>query len=283
MIQAPSRFRIDLDHTEQLMRAVAAFTVDPLKNIVFYTFPFLRAMSSNYVQMRENDASQDAMMPSTHKSLILGEIENLSLAAKISRTVLCYAALNHHFGSYGGGCSLTKPAVFLPIQHLFRIGLPPFTQAPDPTLAGGLWNFSDHQTRFLICRELAQIKHNNVMLRIAIKISLIAAGFVFYATPLSWMGGLILFITALALYILSEKRFESKMDQFAVDILAQKLDRPLAIQTAIQTLEKMVEQNIARRNVNPLCRLYTRPNGNNLLDLTHPFLTSRIQRLKKMI
>src|SRR5579872_5970266 len=64
-------FQYDLDHFENLTRAVSALTIDPFKNLLFYVFPFLNAYSSSYIQLRENDPAQEAMMPEKYKKTVL--------------------------------------------------------------------------------------------------------------------------------------------------------------------------------------------------------------------
>lgn len=275
------RLRLDLDHTDQLIGAVSALTLDPLKNIVFYIFPLLRAWSSNYVQIRSNDPSQSAMMPDDAKKRILEEIALLKTCAEIKRNITPYAALNYRFGSCGGSCSITSPALFIPHQHLFRIGKSPFVQEKEGE-EFGVWNFNDNQTRFLICRELASIKKNNTMLRTVIKICIMAALFILYKLPFAWIGAALLLLTAIALYVIVERLFTSKMDLKGVEILAKRLHiRPIeAAQIAIGTLEKMRKQNQLKRK-NWLCHLYITKSGDNLLDFYHRPLGKRIERLRK--
>lgn len=263
------QLRFDQDHAEHLMRAFYSVTVDPVIDLFFYAFPFCRAMGSWPIEIRENDPSQNFMMPESRKSFILNEIKDLTHHAGITRSIRVYATLNHHFDGYGGKCSFTSPCLFLPYHHLF-----PKENQPDP-----LWDFSANETRFLICRELAQIQRNDLVLRIAIKVCLFIAGFTLYATPLAWIATLVVLAAAVSLHLLSERYFESKMDAAAIPILGKRLgDTSLAKQVALDTLQKMAAQNIERRKLNPLCRLYTTGKGNNLLDLTHPFLTTRIRR-----
>lgn len=278
---APS-LQLDLDHTEQVIRTISAITIDPFKNILFYVFPWIGAMSGNYIEMRGNDPAQEAMMPAAPKASILREICLLKNAAGIRGKVIPYTGLNHSFSNCGGGFSLTNPALFIPHQHLFRAGRNPFTQDNDLPL--GDWNYTDDETRFLIARELGHIKYNDQLLRIAMKITLLAAIFTIYATPIGMFGGCAGLAAAVALHLISEKCFAAKMDLVAVEILSHHInDRPRAIQTALSALNKMIRQNIARRENSRICHLYISKLGNNLLDFQNPFLTSRIQRLQNLI
>lgn len=275
--------RIELDHAEHLMRAVSAITIDPYKSFVYYFFPVLGAFMSSYVEMRRNDPAQVAMMPEGPKDLILREIQNITDCAGIRRGVVPYCGLTHSFYSLGGSLSLTKPALFMPHHHIFRPGKSYFTQErAEENLPQELWSFSDDETRFFISRELGHIIKNDGLLRIAIKVAIIAAAFVFYATPLGFIGGAVIFIAALGMYLFSERSFQAKMDIFGVDILAKRLgnNQRRATEVAIAALTKLQRQNIERREQSKLCRIYTTKSGNNILDLNHPFLTTRIARLQ---
>lgn len=284
-LQVPQERRglqIDLDHAELLVSALSTAALGPLKNLLHYAFPFLRAINSNSTELRAYDPAQAAMMPEASKEPILREIEELRLLAGINRKIIPYAALNFRFSSCGGAFSLTRPALFLPFHHLFRPGKTPFLQErAEDRLPESIWHFSDDETRFLICRELAQIKRSDALLKTAVKICLLAAVFVFYTMPFGLLGAIALMAAAAALYVLAERTFSAKMDLHGVDILAKRFgnDRPRALQTAVQTLEKIRRQNIEKRE-NKLCRLYITPSGNNILDFSHPFLTTRISRLR---
>ena len=284
-IRAPlPTFQIDLDHSEQFFRVISAVTVDPFKNAVCYFFPFITAFFAHYIEIRENDPTQEAMMPSLSKSLILREIGNLTTAARIRRKIISYTTLNHAFLNCGGSASLTTPALFMPHQHLWRIGKSPFTlERPQDALAADLWKYTDDETRFWIARELGHIKQNDQLLRIAMKIALIASLFILYATPLGALTGMTVFGAAIGLHLVSEKRFEAKMDAVAVDIVARRLNDPRrAVRAALSALDKKRRQNLARRENNFFSRFYITRSGNNVIDF-NPFLTSRIERVQKLL
>lgn len=278
-----SNYQFDLDHIENLTRGISALTIDPLKNIVYYVFPFLGAYTSSYIEMRENDPAQDAMMPQASKKLMLQEVKKLTDLAGIRRNVIPYCALNHHFSSCGGSFSITKPALFMPYQHLFRPSKSPFGQErPEDGLEKETWYYSDDQVRFLIAREIGPIKENNALIRIAIKVALIAAAFLIYSSPFGWIAGIALLAGAVGFYILSERLFEGKMDIAGANLLGKRIANPQkAVEVAIQTLEKMRQQNLIRREKSKISRLYITKSGNNVLDFNHPFLTTRIDRLKE--
>jgi hypothetical protein len=280
-VAAAKSFSIASDHLEQFSRGVSALTVDPYKNAIYYFFPFIGAFFNGYHQLR-NDPSQEAMMPSAETDLILKEIEILTNCADIKREVIPYIALNHVFASFGGSFSITKPALCIPVQHLFRHNkASPFPQEqPEELLRQNAWIYSDNETRFMIARELGQIKDNSVILKVAIKVAVLAALFMIYATPFAWTAGIGLCIGAIGLYICSERFFQAKADITGTEILGKRI--PNSVPIAIATLEKIRQQNLTRRENSALARLYITPSGNNLLDFVHPFLTTRIECLRQL-
>ncbi len=230
--------------------------------------------------MRE-EASLEAMMPKDQTSLILKEIQNLTNCARIQREVVPYTALSTQFSSCGGLYSLTNPALFLPFQHLYRKnGHSPFSQErAGENLKEELWLFSDDEVRFFIARELSQIKENSILLKVAIKISILAALFVIYASPFGLGAGLFIFIGAIGLYIYSERILNQRADIFAAEILGKRIANPVKV--AISALEKQRLQNLKRLKTSPFAKWYITKSGNNVLDFVHPFLTTRIERLRQ--
>ena len=277
--------QIDLDHLESFSRGISNLTIDPIKNIFYYVFPCMAAYSSNYIEMRENDVSQQGMMDDPTKRRVFREIQALSQLAGITRTIVPYCALNHQFSSYGGSLSVTKPVLFLPYQHIFRPQHSPFGQEqPGENLAADTWSFSDNEVRFLIAREIGPIKQNNGLLRIAIKIALLVAIYLVYTGPFGWAIGIGLIAGALLLHVISERMFNAKVDVKGALLLGKRInDTEKAHQVAIQTLEKMREQNLIRRKTSKLCKLYITKSGNNILDFNNPFLTTRIGYLQESL
>lgn len=266
---------IGSDHLEQLSRAAEIAIMNPGKEALQYFFPSLGAFLSGFHELRL-DPSLEAAMPQAATAPILAEITNLTNCAQIETTVVPYIALSHTFSSCGGTFSFTKPALFLPEQHLFRRnGHAPFTQGE----AGSLWIYSDDETRFFIARELGQIKESSSLLKLAIKVAILAAVFIYFATPIGAAGAAILFIGALGMYIVSERFFEARADLLGAEILQRRgIVNPKDV--AIAALEKMRQQNLYRRENSSLARLYISESGDNLLDFMHPFLTTRIERLQ---
>ena len=273
-------YPIASEHLEELSRGLSVLTVDPCKSALYYFFPLIGAFFSNYYELRL-DRSLEGIMPWEQTSKMLKEIENLTEAAGIRRKVIPYTALNHQFSSSGGSYSLTSPSIFIPEQHLFRRApLSPFPEErPEENLQQKTWIFSDDEVRFLIARELGQIKENSVLLRIAIKVSILAAMFTIFATSFSWTVGLGLFVTAVGFYIVSERFLRQRADLVGVEILGKRIENP--VQVAIRALEKIRQQNLYRLKESKLAKWYITESGNNVLDFIHPFLTTRIEALKK--
>lgn len=265
--------------TEQLHRSIETLTIDPFKNVAQYFFPFIAPFFSGH-QKLSSDPALEALMPSKPTELMLREIKNLTDCAQISREVIPYVALNHRFSSSGGFFSLTNPILMIPEQHLFRRDShSPFPQEkPDENLAKNRWIFSDDEVRFFIARELGQIKESSTLLKVAIKIAILMSVFTIYGTSFGLLAGSILFIGAIGLYIFSERHFQARADLLALKILSQRISN--AKEVAIQALEKELIQNLYRRENSSIARLFILESGNNLLDFMHPFLTTRIERLK---
>ena len=216
--RAPN-YSIPTDHLEQVTRSIAALTIDPYKNAVYYFFPAIGAFFNDY-QPLKIDPALEAMMPVGPTNRMLREIRDLTESAGITREVMAHVALNHQFSSYGGSLSVTKPAILIPDQHLFRKNaISAFgDERPEENLRARPWIFSDNETRFLIARELGQIKENSALLRIAIKVTVIVALFTIYASPFGWPMGICLFGAVLGMYIVSERRFQAKADRLGAEI-----------------------------------------------------------------
>lgn len=267
------------DNLEEISRAVSALTIDVYKNTLYHIFPFAGAFFNHYQRLKV-DPSQEAIMPVQATDKILKEVQDLTDCAGITREVASYVALNYQFSSFGGKCSL-QPALLMPYQHMYRSdGKSPFGQEkPGENLKENRWVFSDDETRFLIARELGQIRENSSLLKIAIKVAVIAAMLVIWMSPYGWPLGLTLCIGVLGLYIYSERVVQARADIVGAKILEKKT--PGALKIAIATLEKIRQQNIDRRKNSKLARVIITESGNHVLAFLHPFLTTRIERLRQ--
>lgn len=271
--------QISPDHLELFSRGISAITVDPYKNVLYYFFPFIGAFFLGYQRLQSN-FSQEAMMPPASTALILREIKDLTRCAEIRCEVIPYTALSHQFSSCGSSSSATNPTIFIPDHHLFRRGNhSSFGQEkPNENLCEKLWLFSDDETRFFIARELGQIRQNSALLRIAIKIAVIGVFLTIYASSFRWLFSLFLIVGVVGLHVISERFFESRADLIGAEILGKKINNPVKV--AIDALDKMRRQNLYQRETSMLAKRYITERGDNLLDLIHPPLTTRIANLR---
>jgi hypothetical protein len=287
MTSIVSNLHLMTDHLTQLSQSVSSQMADPYRGALYYFFPSIGAFFARYHSINGEEPGIDGMLPemipSTKKNIIHNEIKDLTRLAEIKRKVIPYTTTTYElFSSSGGAFSFSSPVLYIPYQCLFRPGHSMFTEeTQEEQLSTKTHLFSDNETRFLISRSLAEIKENNALLRIAIKVSAILTIFFLYTSPLGWPVGVALFIGQWSVFIISEKFFHSRADSNGVEILSKKLrDRGKAKEVAIQTLEKIRQQNLLKRSKIPISRFYITKEGNNRLDLQHPSLTSRIERLR---
>jgi hypothetical protein len=290
---------IPVQHSEHLSRAFYALTIDPAMDILYYFVPFIGAWLKGYYPL-VNDPSQEAMFPSVPTQFALRDIRDLTEAAGISRSITPCIGLSHYISSFGGKYSISQPTLMIPDQALYRKGNPVF--GSNPSYQGNIWICSDDEVRFLLARELAHINMNNSLLRIAIKIAVVSAIIFVFSNPINGALATYILISALATYLFSERHFQSSSDLKAIDILEkyniEKLKKrgkssertpaifrnqkiKNALEIAISTLEKIRKQNLYFRENSFIAKIYISKSGNNYLDLLHPTLTSRIQKMQK--
>ncbi|MBU6447113.1 MAG: hypothetical protein KGQ49_06920, partial [Verrucomicrobia bacterium] len=196
-----SIYFIGYDHLEELSKAAEIVTVAPFTNALYYLCPRISAFFHNFYELYL-DPSLEAVMPRASTAPILREIADLTNCARIERDIVPYTTLCFTVSSCGGRFSLTAPALLLPEPYLFRKnGHSPFTQErADENLSAHRWVFSDDEMRFLIAKELGRMQDNSSLLRVTIKVAILAALFLFYTTHSGW-----LFIGAIGLYLVSER------------------------------------------------------------------------------
>lgn len=276
-----SHFRLDQQNVEEVTQLILSITVDPVKNLAYYIIPFLATFTSNHLEIRTDDTSQNGLMPPLPRGSIFEEFEQLKQAAGITRSVGLYSSLNHTFSSFGGAWSLAEPIVCIPHHHLLRPEKSYFTaETAADQLDRDIWKYSDNETRFLILRELAHVQGNGELIRLLIKVAFVATLFFVYALPVGILIGGSLILAATGLYLLSERALHEQMDTSALEMLSRRLNDPvLAKEAALSALRKQRAQNMERRETNSICRCYISQSGDNFLDLNHPLLSSRISRL----
>ncbi len=273
--------RLEMLDFEQIWRSAQNVMLDPYKNTLYYFAPILGAFSSGYTSIDPNDIGIQRMVPQA--KTFIEEVETLRKCAELGREISLYTALNFHFTSFGGGLSLTRPILVLPYDRLFRPNQGYFGDGlHQAELAKNSNTLTDDETRFYILREIGHLKYNDAALKTVAKIILIAAAFSLYATPLGWAGTTALLATALTMYVIADRCYECTMDLFAAKVLGKVLvDEKRAVNASISALEKQRAINLERREKNRFCKFYLTESGNNLLDLKHPFLTSRISKLRQ--
>lgn len=286
-VQKSSHFRLEFDHSEQLTRTASALLIDPVKSVLYYLVPWVGAYISNDLQLRTKDKVQISLLPEKAKEEIIQKIDKLRIAAGLDRSVDVYTSLKHSCSGYGGGYSLTAPIVSIPLPYLTAYNRSIFCNFPfaAPNPSDAHWIFNSDEVSFFIAREIAQIRSNDILLRIAVKTLFITSLFFIWVLPISWIYGSLLFTACVGMYAYSERSVQAVMDVSAVETLAVYFNgnHSRALNAALSALEKLRLQNVERRPQNRFCRYYITNMGNNLLDLDHPFLTTRIQQLKSAI
>jgi hypothetical protein len=266
---------IPLQHYEHGTSALYALTIDPIKDLFDYFIPFVGAWMTGHRPLMLCP-SQEGLMPQEETKRMVKEINDLTKAAGIYRTVVPYFGLNHRFAHSGGPLSLTAPALLIPEQAFFRKNGPSFGQ--DQSYRGSLWTFSDDETRFLLARELAQLGINSSLLRLIVKIAFVTSLIAVFTLPFTTLQATLLLISAVAFYILIERLFQSASDKRAIEIL-KKMGIENGKEVAKGVLEKLQKQNLYLREQSALVRLYINAKGDNALDLLYPRLSERIHFL----
>lgn len=316
MVPEPRRHWIfDRELSEQLLRTVSILTIHPIKSVAGYFFPFIDAMISGYYKIRPFDPAQRAMIPPRTQERLLRDVQVLKNHAGIRRDVDVYTGIGHKFYSCGGELSMPwcNPLVVVPIHRAIRpegpnygdepaadglqngdglqpLRLPvPVLEAPPapgdllaaPPIEENNFALTDDETRFFIARELAHIKRNDTLLRVAVKIAITVAVYFMYSSPFGFIAGILMGLVAVGLYLASERFYQKKVDVEGAKILGAYLnDDQRAAQIAIRALEKIRDHNLARRNYSHYAKFFTTPDGNLWIDLD-PFITTRIALLQE--
>lgn len=272
----PCRFVIDDHHWELLIQSIQAVTIDPLRNIFTYAFPFLGVAGSLQIT-KEADPTRRAILPPLDKRVqVLDVIDQLKTAAEIPGEIDIYTALKYTYTSYGG-CLFT-PAISIPYHHLFHSD---GSSLGSNTAAVSAEQYTDEEARFLIARQLTYLKEHIPLIRLALKVVFISALFYFYSLTAVIAKRSLILATG-CLYVLTEHYFQRRLDAGGVRILSRLPDRSLsqAIEAAKTALRKESQQNRDRLAVNSFYRLYITPSGTNLLDLfSRPTSESRVNSL----
>lgn len=277
-------------HMEQLSRSFSAMIFNPVGGVVSYAFPFIKTWAFDCHSLTPSDPIEKTTSLEPQRTRIITEIENLKKAAEIPFSINSYQISRYGFESCGGSLSLTTPCLMLPAHHVLQNP----SNFWDAEKTYNENQFSPDEVRFLIARELGHIKKNDALIRIVVKIVVIATllllttGIFYSFSPLfvisiaglGLQGQLIIkyliMVTALITHLLMERSYQADMDKIGEKILGQSLkDENRAHKAALSALRKMQQQNQNRP------RWYLTREGNNRLDFSHPPLTYRIRSLEK--
>lgn len=276
--------RIEMSDFEQAWSTVQNLVLHPFENNLYHIVPILGAFTWGYTPIVLADCGQASMLPKDLSQRFFDTVETIRKCAGFQGKIDLYTSLTFHFTSFGGRFSFTKPIIVIPYHRLFRPDGSSFGGESDQTaLAKNIHTLSDDETKFYIAREIAHIKFGDVFLKCAARVAFIATLIFLYSAPLSLAGTAGVAFAAIGMVLLVDRVHEYAIDLFAVMILGKALDDPArARSAAIRALEKQKEENLARRPLNRFCQIYITASGNNLLDLKHPLLSSRIAELQKL-
>ena len=256
--------------------------LDPVKNTLYYFVPFLGAMSSKFTPISSKDPVR-GLMTDQVKERILKEIDHLGQSARLSRPFNLYTSLNIAPMSYGGALSLTRPVLALPYEWLLRPHASPFgSEKPSEKLDENINLFSDNETRFLIAHEMGHLKFSDEIVKSAAKLLLIAAAIFLFVSPFGWIATASIVASAFVLYLFADRFFEGKIDLFATQVVGRAINDDFrAAQAALNVLLKIRAQNLEKRESSFFDSLCITKAGNQLLDIQHPFLTTRIRTMQQ--
>lgn len=273
---------LELADISRMWGKIQDVALDPVKNTLYYFVPFLGAMSSKFTQISPKDPIR-SLIPDEAKDKILSEVDRIAQRAKLPFSYNLYTSLRQPPMSYGGNLSLTKPVLVLPYEWLMRPNHSSFgAEQKAENLDKNINLYTDNETRFLIAQEICHLKSNDSLIKTAAKVLLCVAAVFLYATPLGWAGTAAIIAGALLIYLIVDRRNEGKIDKMAVQLIGEAIkDEKKATESALSALKKLSAQNIEKRNEGFFYRLFITKSGNDLLDLKHPLITSRIQAMQK--
>lgn len=258
---------------------------DPIKQGVYYAFPSIGAYFNGSLRVYSHNQDQEASMPLKDRTIVLNRIHRLAKIADFPRNITLCVKPEDQFWSYGGTVSLTQPCFFVPKEHIFRNGASCYgDEQPYENLANRLWFFSDREVDFLTAREIGRMKRNDEILKIILKVISIAIVTISFTLPISYLFSICIAAVAFSVYFTVSSIMEKTLDDFAIELLTKFYgDAHLAKKTALQTLEKMQQQKQDIRKNYFLPKFYITKSGNDLMQPSMPFITTRIQRLSSRV
>ena len=276
--------RLEFDHLEILTAAASSVTVEPVKSLLYYLVPFVGAWVAWHQELRPGDHLQDLLITESAKLSGIEQVNRLKELAGISQKITVYTSDSYTCSSFGGACSFTSPVISIPRGFLTQ---PPETLFDDHPTKGSFespsnYRYTADESLFFIAREVASIKSNNSLIQLAAKVFFISSIFFLCASAVPVLAGAALMALALAFHVIAERLTRMHLDVDAVHLLKDYFqDEKRAVEAGRTAISKLIKQNIERRSENTICRLYLTEKGNNFLDINHPFLTTRLNRLNE--
>jgi hypothetical protein len=284
-VAQPRAFKFEFDHGGLLMEAASTLTVSPAKNIAYYFFPMLGAFLSGHQQLRPHDHLQSTLISEKAKQLAIRKVDELRTIAGIVRKIDVYTSDHYGCNSFGGTFSLMTPIVSVPRGLITKTGEPILhgAEPAEPIVEPAAhWTYTEDEVLFLMSREIVSLQSNSSIVRTAAKVFFVAAIYFFYTGIIPIFFSVLLIAAAITLHIIAERVVRAKFDVGAVEILGKYFkDKDRAYKAGKSTLEKLVAQNLERREQSSFYKLYITASGSNLLDLQHPPLDSRLKRLQE--
>lgn len=270
---------------EHIWGTIQSTLLHPFENNLYHYIPILGAFTWGHTPIVRADYGQGSMIPKDPAQKIFDEVETLRKCAGLSKTIDLYTSLIFHFTSFGGKLSCTNPIIVIPYHRLFRPDGSAFcNNGNQAALAKDIHALTDDETKFYIAREISHIQFGDVILKTAARAAFIAALCFLYAASLSWAGMIGIAAGAIGMVLLVERVHEYAIDLFAIKTLEKAFADPKrSLDAALSSLEKEREKNMERRRENRFCQFYLTPSGDNLLDIRHPLLSSRINALLEKI
>jgi len=279
---------------QQISSGLKSVTIDPIKDIICYAVPWIKATFERHVFVMEANRplvkfmGGDEVVDSLQK-----EFKELASAAEINNEeIYLYTSLGARFSGFR---SLTGNVVTFPIEHIAHKNLSYVniheTLLTDQQLENEKWVFSENETRFLLglsVAELAILPFLKVAARVAILVLLIGLFF----TPLNVFSGGTVFFIGVFLYYTIERIIGNRIDLCAQKMLKQRFINAgmkpkdahnQAAIVAINTLKKKQLQQLEMRDQGPIYRFFITANGDERFNRTIPPVKKRIARLEALI
>jgi hypothetical protein len=223
------------------------------------------------------------MIPERVQRAALQELTQLCTHAKLKRQVEFYTGLNFEFESYGGSFSFTCPIIVIPYHYLFRPDGSYFGQERANEFST-MYDLTNNETRFYLAREVCHLAPRDWLVKTAAKVLLCTALYFLCAAPLRWAISLPLAACTFGIQLFVKRSYETHIDLQAIRLCANvQGDLKKAALASLSALVKQQTQNLKSRKQNFWCRFYLTKQGNHLLDLTKPNLTSRIEKVQKIL